>query len=167
MRTGHPPLNWLKAFEAAARHGSFAAAAAELHVTPSAISQHVRALELRLSRKLFDRGANGIAPTSLGRHYAEGLGRAFAMIERATTELSGKGGHEVLIVRVPTSFASQWIAPRLDLFRIAQPQFDLRLTALGPSVEQAGGAIDAEIRYGWGDWPKLCAVELMHDEVFP
>lgn len=167
MRSGHPPLNWLKAFEAAARHGSFTAAAAELHVTPSAVSQHVRALELRLSRKLFDRGANGIALTSLGGRYAEGLGRAFALIAQATAELAGTGGHEVLIVRVPTSFASQWIAPRLDLFRAAHPEFDLRLTALGPSLEQAGGAIDAEIRYGWGDWPKLSAVELMHDDVFP
>ncbi len=167
MRTCHPPLNWLKTFEAAARHGSFTAAAAELHVTPSAVSQHVRALELRLSRKLFERRASGIALTPLGRRYAENLGRAFALIEQAAAGLDNRTGREALIVRVPTSFASQWIAPRLDLFRAAHPEIDLRLTALEQCVELAGGAVDAEIRYGWGDWPKLAASELMHDAVFP
>lgn len=157
------PLNWLRAFEAAARLGSFAAAAVELNVTPSAVSQHVRALELRLAKDLFDRHANGVRLTDSGRRYAEDLGRAFALIDEATAKLAGRGAREMLVVHVPTSFASQWIAPRLDLFRASYPTIDLRLTAL----DHGQGKVDGEIRYGWGDWPKLEAVLLLREEIFP
>lgn len=163
MAIARPPLNWLRAFEAAARLGSFAAAAAELNVTPSAISQHVRALELRLAKDLFDRHANGVRLTDSGRRYAEDLGRAFALIDEATDKLAGRGAREMLVVHVPTSFASQWIAPRLDLFRASHPTIDLRLTAL----DQGQGKVDAEIRYGWGNWPKQEAVLLLREEIFP
>lgn len=157
------PLNWLRAFEAAARLGSFAAAAAELHVTPSAISQHIRALEQRLAKDLFDRHANGVRLTGPGRRYAEDLGRAFALIEEATQKFNGRRARDVLVVHVPTSFASQWIAPRLDLFRASHPNVDLRLTAL----DQGQNKVDVEIRYGWGNWPRQDAVLLMRDEIFP
>lgn len=167
MSKGYPPLNWLRAFEAAARRGSFAAAAEELRVTPSAVSQHVRALESRLARPLFDRRPNGVALTPAGRRYAEELGRAFASIDKATASLLDRGVRALLIIRVATSFASQWIAPRLDLFRTAYPEIDLRLTALGPGVEQARGAVDAEIRYGWGGWPGLDTVQVLREEIFP
>lgn len=157
------PLNWLRAFEAAARLGSFAAAGTELNVTPSAISQHIRALEQRLAKDLFDRYANGVRLTGPGRRYAEELGRAFVLIEEATQKFSGGGAREMLVVHVPTSFASQWIAPRLDLFRSSHPSIDLRLTAL----DQGQAKVDAEIRYGWGDWPRYETVFLMRDEIFP
>ena len=161
------PLNWLRAFETAARLGSFAAAAAELNVTPSAISQHIRALELRLSKNLFDRHANGVTPTTAGKRYAEELGRGFTLIDDATARLAGRGTRELLVVHVATSFASQWIAPRLDLFRASHPGIELRLTALGHGADIGSGKVDAEIRYGWGDWPRLEAVPLMREEIFP
>jgi DNA-binding transcriptional LysR family regulator len=162
------PLNWLRAFEAAARHGSFAAAALELNVTPSAVSQQIRALELRLSKNLFDRHANGVTPTAAGKRYAEELGRGFTLIDEATARLAEKrSSRELLVVHVATSFASQWIAPRLDLFRASHPGIELRLTALGHGVEAGRGKADAEIRYGWGDWPRLEATALMREEVFP
>ncbi|MHA6645530.1 LysR substrate-binding domain-containing protein [Mesorhizobium sp. A623] len=161
-----PPLNWLRAFETAARLGSFAAAA-ELNVTPSAISQHIRALELRLSKNLFDRHANGVTPTAAGKRYPEELGRGFALIDDATARLAGRTTRELLVVHVATSFASQWIAPRLDLFRASHPGIELRLTALGHGVDKGRGKADAEIRYGWGDWPRLEATALMREEIFP
>lgn len=167
MTVGRPPLNWLRAFEAAARLGSFVAASAELNVTPSAVSQHVRSLELRLSKSLFDRHANGVVLTAIGRSYADDLGRGFAQIDEATAKLSRRGVRAILNVHVPTSFASQWIAPRLDLFRAAHPNIDLRLTALGQGIGRGHSKADAEIRYGWGDWPKLNAVELLREQVFP
>lgn len=157
------PLNWLRAFEAAARLGSFAAAAAELNVTPSAVSQQIRALELRLARDLFERHANGVRLTSPGRRYADDLGHAFALIEEATGKFAGRGARQVLVVHVPTSFASQWIAPRLDLFRASHPMIDLRLTAL----DRGQHKVDVEIRYGRGDWPKLETVQLLREEIFP
>lgn len=163
MAVARPPLNWLRAYEAAARLGSFAAAAAELNVTPSAISQHVRALELRLGKDLFERHANGVRLTDRGRRYAEELGRAFALIDEATAKVAGRGTREMLVVHVPTSFASQWIAPRLDLFRALHPTIDLRLTALDHGEDK----VDGEIRYGWGNWPKREAVLLLREETFP
>lgn len=161
------PLTSLRAFEAAVRLGSFAAAAAELNVTPSAVSQHIRALELRLSKSLFDRHANGVTPTAAGKRYAEELGRGFALIDEATAHIVGRSARELLVVHVATSFASQWIAPRLDLFRASYPGIELRLTALGHGVEAGRGKADAEIRYGWGDWPRLEATALMREEIFP
>jgi LysR family glycine cleavage system transcriptional activator len=167
MSVSRTPLNWLRAFEAAARCGSFAAAATELNVTPSAISQHIRALEQRLGRSLFDRHANGVALTSTGRRYAEELGRGFTLIEEATAKVAGEGARELLVIHVPTSFATQWIAPRLDLFHEAHPQIDLRLTALGNGVDHSNTKADAEIRYGWGEWMKLTAVEFLREQLIP
>jgi DNA-binding transcriptional LysR family regulator len=163
MGSPRPPLKWLRAFEAAARLGSFGAAGVELSVTPSAISQHIRALELRLGKELFNRHANGVRLTERGRRYAEELGRAFAMIDEATAGIAGRGAREMLVVHVPTSFASQWIAPRLDLFRAQHPTIDLRLTAL----DHGEGKVDAAIEFGWGNWPKREAMLLLRDETFP
>jgi len=167
MPNSRPPLKALQAFEAAARRGSFIGAAQELNVTPSAVSQQIRALELRLARPLFDRQANGVSLTLAGRRYAAGLGQAFALIDEATATVLNRRARQRLSIRVPTSFASQWIAPRLDLFRAAHPAIDIHLTALGGSLEQSAGSIDAEIRYGSGDWGKVEALELLREEVFP
>lgn len=158
-----PSLNWLRAFEAAARLGSFAAAAAALNVTPSAVSQHIRALELRLGKPLFERHANGVRLTDRGRRYAEDLGQAFDMIDEATSRFAGRNARDLLVVHVPTSFASQWIAPRLDLFRARHPDIDLRLTAL----DQGEDKVDATIAFGAGQWPKCEATRLLADEAFP
>ncbi|WP_457587759.1 LysR substrate-binding domain-containing protein [Ensifer canadensis] len=163
MASRHLPLNWLRAFEAAARLGSFAGAGAELNVTPSAVSQHVRALEGRLGKALFTRHANGVRLTDRGRRYAEELGRAFAAIDEASRRIAGHGTREMLVVHVPTSFASQWIAPRLDLFRASHPDIDLRLTAL----DQGEDKVDATIAFGLGSWPKHDAMLLLRDEAFP
>lgn len=167
MPVGRAPLNWLRAFEAAARCGSFATAAAELNVTPSAISQHIRALEQRLGRSLFDRHANGVGLTSTGRRYAEELGRGFTLIDEATAKVTGERARELLVIHVPTSFATQWIAPRLDLFHEAYPQIDLLLTALGRGVDHNDTKADAEIRYGWGEWMKLTATEFLREQLIP
>jgi len=163
MTRTRPPLNWLRAFESAARLGSFAAAGGELKVTPSAVSQHIRALEQRLNRELFDRHANGVRLTDRGRRYAEDLGGAFALIDEATSRIAGRDAREMLVVHVPTSFAAQWIAPRLDLFRAQEPNIDLRLTAL----DHGDGKVDAAIEFGWGNWPKREATLLLRDETFP
>lgn len=163
MVASRPPMNWLRTFEAAARLGSFAGAGVELKVSASAVSQQIRALELRFGRELFDRHANGVRLTDRGRRYAESLGRAFALIDEATASVAEHRAREMLVVHVPTSFASQWIAPRLDLFRARYPTIDLRLTAL----DHGEGKVDAAIEFGRGNWPKREATLLLHDETFP
>ncbi|AOF93053.1 LysR substrate-binding domain-containing protein [Sinorhizobium sp. RAC02] len=163
MASAHLPLNWLRAFESAGRLGTFAGAGVELNVTPSAVSQHIRALEGRLGKELFTRHANGVRLTVPGRRYAEELGLAFAAIDEASRRFAGHGTREMLVVHVPTSFASQWIAPRLDLFRARQPEIDLRLTALDHGEDK----VDATIAFGLGNWPKHQAMLLLRDEAFP
>ena len=116
-----PPLNAVRTFEAAARLGSFALAAGELGVTPSAVSHQVRSLEDQLGVSLFNRVRRTIVLTDAGRHYAEEIAGAFARIAAATKGIgeAGKGG--VLTVHSTPSFATQWLMPRLSRFQAQHP----------------------------------------------
>ena len=119
-----PFLNGLRAFEAAARCGSFTLAAKELHVTPAAISQRVRLLEERLGFALFSRHANGLELTEQGRAFQPGLTDAFESIARLTDQVASMRAGPVLTVGVAPAFSLHWLIPRLPNFNRAHPEVE-------------------------------------------
>jgi len=162
-----PPLNWLRAFEAAARHLSLTRAAEELGVTQAAVSQHVKALEQRLGIPLFRRVRQRLYLTDAGQAYLPNLRQAFDLMDEGTTALHAHERQGNLTVRAAASFSLQWLVPRLERFHAAHPDLDIRLTAQGREVDFARDDIDLEIRHGDGRWPDLQAVPLVYEEVFP
>jgi LysR family glycine cleavage system transcriptional activator len=142
-----PPLNALRAFEAAARNGGFTAAARELNVTPAAVSQHVAALEAHLGIKLFRRLARGLELTDAGRAYLPGLEEGFATLAAATHGLRGRPRAGRLVVSTLPSFAIGWLVPRLPDFRRRYPEIDVVLRSEWRFVDFAREAVDAAIRY--------------------
>lgn len=163
-------LNALRAFEASARHQSFSAAAAELHVTPAAVGQLVRTLEDWLGTPLFLRNASGKARL-IGTEAAEqalpdiraGFDRLALGLERLKEGSAGG----VLTVTVSPAFASKWLLPRIDRFQSAWPDTDVRLDTSLKAVDFVAQRIDIGVRYGMGSWPSLTAVKLMEEEVYP
>lgn len=123
-----PPLNALRAFEAAARNGSFKEAALELHVSQSAVSHQIKHLEKVLSVKLFDRGTRAVVLTDAGRTYLPFLQQAFDSISDGTRMLTRVTREDVLTVRMYSTFAVRWLVSRLQRFQDRHPQLYVRLT---------------------------------------
>lgn len=124
------PLNALRAFEAAARRGGFAAAAEELCVTPGAVAQQVKALEAAVGAALFARGARGVRLTPLGVEAAEGFALAFDAMGRAAARLRAKAGPAEARIAALPALAQLWLAPRLPAIRAATPGLSLSVAAL-------------------------------------
>ena len=162
-----PPLNALRAFEAAARRGGFAKAALELAVTPAAISQQVRLLEEDLGVSLFHRLPRGLILTEAGREALPELRQAFAHLARAVEEMRGGALAGPLLVSVLPSFAHRWLGPRLPGFVAAHPEVDLTVQAEVRTVDFLRDAVDVGIRYGRGIYPGLHTRLLLTEEVFP
>lgn len=167
MRRRLPSLNWLRAFEAAARHMSFTGAARELNVTPAAVSQHVRQLEDWLGAPLFKRQPRSLALTDSGLGYLPIVRAAFDDLAAGTEDLFGEGRGGPITVHVTISLTSQWLVPRLPRFVAAHPDVTLRLMTGLDAVAVGSGGVDVEIRYGSGDWPGLRAARLFDEELFP
>lgn len=145
------PLKAIQAFEAAARLSSFALAAEELFVTPSAISQQIKGLEEKFQVRLFHRVHRAVVLTDAGRRFAEEISAAFLRMENATRELGRTAKSDILTVHSTPSFATQWLMPRLARFSARYPDIDVRLNASYPaSAELLKGAADIDIRYGMG-----------------
>jgi LysR family glycine cleavage system transcriptional activator len=159
-----PPLPALHAFEAAARLGSFAAAAVELHLSQSAVSQRVRALEAHLGVALFDRLPRSVRLTELGRAYLPAVQSALDDLTVATIGLFGSTTRRQLTVRVQISYAATWLAPRLQSFRDAYPHIDLRVVSAIWADALPAGEVDLEIRQGAGRWPGY-RTSLLHDDL--
>ncbi len=162
-----PPLNALRAFEAAARHRSIAKAAEELHVTPAAISHQVKALEEHLGLALFRRLTRGLALTDEGRAYLPALSAALDQIAEATARLHPRGPAGTITVSVLNSFATRWLLPRLSDFRAQYPDLDVTVHASPLIVNFQRDEVDVAIRYGRGQWPGLHAELVLTEEVFP
>lgn len=143
-----PPLRAVQAFEAASRLGSFAAAAAELHLTPSAVSHQIRLLEKRLGFMLFHRVHRAVELTDGGRRYAEVVAEAFGLLEAGTRSIERIGKSDILTIHSVPSFATQWLMPRLSRFSALNPDIDVRLNASVATIDLAGGEADFDIRYG-------------------
>jgi len=143
-----PPLNALKAFEAAARHVSFTLAAAELNVTHAAVSRHIRDLEAWLGIKLFVRTGRGVELTERGKGYAAEVTRGFDILAHATDSASGRRRRRAqkLVVSVEPSFAALWLIPRLGRFTAANPDIELVLDSTNRLADFARGEADAGIR---------------------
>jgi LysR family transcriptional regulator, glycine cleavage system transcriptional activator len=141
-------LKSIQAFEAAARLSSFALAADELFVTPSAISHQIKLLEDQLSVRLFHRMHRTVILTDSGRQYAEEIGAAFARIEKATRDIGRIEKSDILTVHATPSFATQWLMPRLARFSAMHPDIDVRLNASSEAVDLIAQSVDIDIRYG-------------------
>ena len=161
-----PSLNALRAFEAVARHGSVSRAAAELHVTHSAVSHQLKALEAEIGARLLRRSGRGVVATEAGQELAAALGDAFTAIGRAAMR-ARRGRAGVLTLSVEPSFAARWLVLRLGRFSAAHPGIDLRLAATADLADFARDEVDAAIRHGRGSWPGLAALRLMSARAFP
>ena len=146
MHRAHPPLNALRAFEAAARHLSLTKAASELNVTPSALSHQIRGLEDHLGAKLFDRGVRSIALTAAGKALQPGLQAGFVHIRDALASLNRLGDERVLVVSTPPGFTSKWLAPRLYRFSLAHPEIDLRVSSSIRNANFIADGVDVAVR---------------------
>jgi LysR family glycine cleavage system transcriptional activator len=141
-----PPLNALRAFEAAARHLSLTKAAAELHVTPGALSHQIRALEEMLGMKLFERRVRAIALTAAGRQLYPGLQTGFGHIREALAGLDPIRDENVLVVSTSPGLTSKWLAPRLYRFAEAHPEIEVRISSSLNNANFATDGIDVAVR---------------------
>ena len=162
-----PPLNALRAFEAAARHLSFAKAAHELNVTPAAISHQIKGLEDYLGVKLFRRAKRAIWLTEAGQACLPDLREGFDRLAAGMDRLRNLDDSGVVTVSTPPSFAAKWLVPRLDRFRAARPDIDVRVDAAMQLVDFVRDEVDIGVRYGSGHYPGLESELLMCEEVFP
>ena len=162
-----PPLNALRAFEAAARHLSFTKAAQELNVTQAAISHQVKALEETLGIALFKRLNRALLLTEAGQAYLPPLREAFDLMDAATRGLKDRGMEGPLKVTSLSSFAGKWLLPRLHRFRERYPEIDVLVSAKDSLVDFATDDVDMGIRYGGGVYDGLVADFLLPDSYAP
>jgi LysR family glycine cleavage system transcriptional activator len=169
MARNLPPLNALKAFEAAARHESFTAAAAELNVTHAAVSRHIRELEGWLAVKLFVRTGRGVELTERGKSYATDVTRGFDILSLATDNISGRRRRRrhQLTVSVEPSFAALWLVPRLGRFTAANPETELIVDSADRLVDFSRNEADVGVRYGRGVWSNVAADLLARTHMTP
>lgn len=162
-----PPLNALRAFEAAARHLSFARAADELHLTPSAISHQIKGLEEQLGVRLFERRGRNVALSDAGGRYYPALRQAFDQMQTATENLRLDEGLGVLNINVLPTFAVRWLVPQLAHFQRRHPEIEVRMTTSAETIDFNRHDADAAVRFGSGRWPGLTARLLMREEIVP
>lgn len=162
-----PPLNALRAFEAAARHLSFTKAAAELNVTAAAISHQVKGLEEITGVPLFKRLTRALALSARGKAALPALSEGFDMLADAAAQLSGGDDIDVLTVTTAPSFAAKWLVPRLDDFQEENPDTKVRIDASMDLVDLRRDGVDVAIRYGCGDYPGHHTDHLFEEEIFP
>lgn len=163
-------LNALRAFEASARHQSFSAAAAELHVTPAAVGQLVRALEDWLGMPLFHRSTTGrtrLVATEAAERALPDIRAGFDRLTVGLERLKEGAASGVLTVTVSPAFAAKWLLPRIERFHSAWPETDVRLDTNLKAVDFVAQRVDIGVRYGLGTWPGLTAHKLLDEEVFP
>lgn len=162
-----PPLNAVKAFEAAARSENFTRAAQELCVTQAAVSQQVKTLEVTLGIKLFKRERQRLVITEAGREYLVVVRDAFDRLALGTSRLIQRQSSGVLTISTSPDFAAKWLVHRLGQFAGAHPEIDLRVSATMQHVDLAREQVDVAVRHGEGDWPELNVVRLCAERLFP
>jgi LysR family glycine cleavage system transcriptional activator len=162
-----PPLNALRAFEAAGRLGSLTAAAEELHVTHGAISKAVAQLEDWLGVALFDRPGRKIRLSSVGRRYQEEVARALDGLDEATRRCTEAGRSRTLVVNALPTFAMRWLLPRLPGFHRSHPGIELRLVTSDAPIALTSGDFDVAIRRGPETWPGFEATPFLAEREIP
>lgn len=162
-----PPLNALKAFESAARHGSYVAAARDLGVTPAAVSQQVRRLEEHMGRRLFTRFNNRVMLTDAGQSIFAGIAQAFADLAALTDRAAAAPSRKRLVVSVLPSLCDCWFLPRFAKFNALYPEVHLDLRIEDDPVDFATGDLDIRLCYGAALYAELKVILLFTDEVVP
>lgn len=162
-----PPLNAVRIFEAAARHASFQRAAGELHVTASAVSHQIRALEEFLGTSLFRRDGRRVHLTAAGESYLQAAREGLALIAAATERVAAPRPGGVFTLSVAPAFATPWLAPRLAAFQLDHPELEIRLVSSIEIVDFRKSDVDAAVRHGAGKWPGLIAHRLFAEELIP
>jgi LysR family glycine cleavage system transcriptional activator len=162
-----PPLNALRAFEAAGRLLSFTKAAEELSITPSAVSHQIRGLEAYLGVRLFRRTSRALMLTDQGQAYLPALRDAFDAMHAATARLAARQAAGPLNVSLLSSFAVRWLIPRLPRFQALHPEIEVRLSTTVRVVDFRREDVDCAIRHGRGHWPGLAADLLLGEDIFP
>ncbi|MEM7221895.1 MAG: LysR substrate-binding domain-containing protein [Pseudomonadota bacterium] len=160
-------LNALRAFEAAARHGSFVAAAGEIGVSPAAVSQQVRGLEARIGRALFTRVGRRVVLTEAGLEVLPRLSAAFQGLAEVAQQLSGRPASARLTLSVPPSFALSWLSSRVQGFIAANPGLALSIRAEEDPIAFERDKVDLRLSYGRFHYPEHRVEELMTDQVLP
>ena len=162
-----PSLNALRAFEAAARSVSFTDAAAELFVTPAAISRHMRELEEYLGTELFTRTGRGVILTEAGERFGRSLTPLFDQLADAAREAAAVGAARQLKVSAQPAFASRWLVARLGNFNALHPDIELAIDPSNDLVDFYADDVELGLRYGQGGWGDVEAVKLSDVVIFP
>jgi len=162
-----PPLNALRAFEAAARHLNFSRAADELSVTPGAVSQQIQNLEDYVGAALFKRTPKGLLLTDAAQTALPALREAFDRLAEAASMLTAAVDGRRLSLTAAPSFAAKWLVPRLGKFEQLHPHVDVWLSAGLELVDLTAGEVDIAIRYGGGRYPGLEVARLISETVIP
>lgn len=154
-----PSLAAIRAFECAARRGSFAAAAQELDTAAASVSYHVRRLERQIGVQLFLRHAQSVELTAPGRLIAAQATDAFALLRASFIRAHDVDEWHLALTTLPT-FGTSWLSPRLGGFRALHPEIKLDVDLSVPAHDLTEGRFDVAIRNGHGRWPAMRAVEL-------
>jgi LysR family transcriptional regulator, glycine cleavage system transcriptional activator len=162
-----PPLPWLRAFEASARHLSFTHAANELGLTQTAVSKQVKNLEQHLRESMFQRGPRSLALTKAGAAYLPKVRDAFDRLAAGTQEVFGRRRGELLTIRASVGFSGYWLGPRLRHFCEAHPGIDLRIISMVWNDDTDMQDADLEIRYGAAEWPEFKTERLTQETLTP
>ena len=162
-----PPLNALRAFDAAARSESFTRAAEELGVSQAAVSQQVKALEATIGVKLFARDGKRLVITGAGQEYLAVVRDALDRIAVGTDRLLQRQASSVLAVTTSPDFGAKWLVHQLGRFSAAYPRIDLRVSSMTRQVDLVAERVDVAIRHGDGHWAGLDAVALCAEWLVP
>ncbi|CAM2155556.1 LysR family transcriptional regulator, glycine cleavage system transcriptional activator [Pararobbsia alpina] len=162
-----PPLNSLRAFEAAARLGSVSLAADELCVTHGAVSRHIQQLEAWMECTLFERHNRRVVLTDAGSSYLAEIGASFDRIAIATAQHMQRGGQRVLRVSAPATFSLRWLVPRLSSFQLANPNIEVRLSTSNEPIEKLRESVDLIIRGGPQNIDGYIAEEFLSEARLP
>lgn len=158
-----PPLSALRAFEAAARHGSFKQAAQELAVTPTAVSHQVRALEAHTGLALFERQTRKVVLTDAGAQLSAVLREGFDAFADVLDRLARRRTRVQVTISATIAFTARWLVPRVSAFRALYPDIDLQLQASDDVIDLSRSQVDIAIRYGTGPYPGFDAALLFGD----
>lgn len=159
-----PPLNALRAFEATVRAGSLNGAAAELFVTPTAVSRHIKNLESYLGVPLFDRRGGHMEANNAGRQYATALNRGFRAIADSTMQIRATRKKSSIVLHAYTTLLVRWIMPRVIHFQKKYPDIELNIETGFRSGGFPNAPMDVALRYGAGSWPNLKSFRIFDDE---
>lgn len=162
-----PPFSALRAFESAVRCGTFAAAANDLLLTPTAISHQVRKLEQHLGVRLFHRVGRRVIVTDAGRHYYAALSDSFDQVANATAEIVANGKSDTLSVHAAPSFATLWLTPRLSKFVGAYPEIDVRVSSSARPVDLLQDDFDIDIQYAMPIRQGVEVIPLIEETIVP